>query len=176
MRKTVLLFFLCALFLLNGCFRTWSEKRKKEFSEKCEQTEVLDGLTFFVTGFSFSERDSILIKQMNNSLVIDSFYVHIRLSDSLRDRYSGWINKPVILNDTYYFIIPEEQTFVLSDMKMKIHPQFTMFSEGYGCQLQEYKIDGELNENRSNPDFRKKGYVFYWDRIKELKDLLGASH
>ena len=174
MKTVTFIFILSGLFCLNGCFRKWSEEQKKEFSEKCEQTEALDGLTFFVTGFSFPENDSILIRQMHDSLVIDSFYVQLKLYDSLRDRYSGWIDKPVILSDTYYFIIPEEQTFILSEMKVKMHLQFTML-EGYGCGLREYKIDDKLNEQSSNPDFMKEGYVFYWDRIKELKDSLNSS-
>lgn len=154
---------ICIPFLVSGCFSKWTEKRKREFSEQCEQTKILDGITFFVTGFSFSGNDSILIRQMHDSSVVDSFYVPVSLHDSLRDRYYGSISN-VAIDDVYYFIIPEEQTFVLSEMKMGMHPQFTMFSEGYGCRLKEYKIDGELVEGSSNPDFMKEGYVFVWDR------------
>ncbi len=59
---------------------------------------------------------------------------------------------------TYYFIIPGQKLFVLSDMKMIMWAQFTMFSEGYGCVIGAYKIDAVSFGHNANPDFVKRGF------------------
>ena len=160
LKKYHILFILIIPLFLTSCFGKWSEARKKVFCEECEQTRIIEDLSFFLTGFSFSNNDSILVVQMRDSSVIDSFYVQINLTDSLRNRWQGWIDKTIILDDVYHFVVPEEQTFILSDMKMVMWRQFTMFSEGYGCQMAEYKIDGKLFEHNSSVDFIKPGYLF----------------
>ena len=164
LKKYPILFLLITPLFLTSCFGRWSEARKKAFCEECEQTRVIDGISFSLTGFSFSENDSIFVLQIRDSLVVDSFYVQINLTDSSRDRWHGWIDKTIILDDVYHFVVPEEQTFVLSDMKMVMWAQFTMFSEGYGCHMAEFKIDGKLFEHHSSVDFMKTGYLFYWER------------
>ena len=63
---------------------------------------------------------------------------------------------------SYQFLIKEHEPFVLSDMKIIMKAQFTMYSEGYGCTLGEYKINGIIKDG-ANPDFRKKGFKFPWE-------------
>jgi len=116
-----------------------------------------------LTGFKYEEVKNIAVHRIHNSSVVDSFYVHADKNsfDSLRTRYTASIDKPIYIKDTYQFIIPGQKPFVLSDMKMIMWAQFTMFSEGYGCVMGDYKIDGERFEHNANPDFTKRGFELH---------------
>ena len=46
---------------------------------------------------------------------------------------------------------------------MMIWPQFTMLSEGYGCVMGDYTINGHRFEHNANPDFVKEGFRFSWE-------------
>ena len=143
---------------------SWSEEKRQQFADECAQTTEVDGLYFSLVGFSYAEVDTIFVRQLKNSVQVDSFFVYVyeqRSSyDSAYQRYSGHIDKPVVVEDTYHFIIPDIQTFVLSDMEMVMWAQYTMFSEGWGCVMGSYTVDSVRYEHNTNPTFVKKGYSY----------------
>jgi hypothetical protein len=144
----------------------WTKKQKIEFAEKCSKTDSTDGLNFSLTGFSYNEVKEIVVRQIHQGQIVDSFYVYPNKNsfDSLRTRYSIYIDKSLYIKDTFQFIVPKYPPFILSDMKMIVWPQFSMFSEGYGCVMGDYKIDGIRFDHNANPDFIKKGFKFSWDK------------
>ena len=148
------------LTFLESCSTRWTDKQKKEFAQKCSQTDTADNLVFMLTGFKYEEVENIAVHRIHNGFVIDSFYVHADKNsfDSLRSRYTASIDKPIYTKDTYQFIIPGQKPFVLSNMKMIMWAEFTMFSEGYGCVMGDYKIDSIHFEHDVNPDFVKRGF------------------
>ena len=140
----------------------WSEKERQQFAEECANTTTIDGLYFTLGGFDYHEVDTILVKRQHEGKYVDSFYVHVSSErhsyDSIRNQYRASINKPMQIADTYHFIVPDVQTFVLSDMEMVMWPQYTMFSEGWGCRIGCYTLDNVRFEHDSNPMLLKQGY------------------
>ena len=170
MKKTIII--LSVFVLIAGCWDArWTEKQKEEFAEKCSKTDTVGGLTFFLTGFSYDEIKNVMVKQIHNGQTVDSFYVQPdkKIDDSLRTRYLAYINKPLYIKDTFLFIIQGQEPFILSDMKMIMRAQFTMFSEGYGCEMGDYKINGVRFED-CNPDFMKKGFKFPWENNTRMDE------
>jgi hypothetical protein len=164
MRKTVII--LSVLALISSCTTRWTEKQKRAFAENCSKTDTIDGLTFSLTGFTYDEIKNVMIKQIHNGQVVDSFYIQANknIYDSLRTRYIASIDKPLYIKDTFQFEIHGQAPYILSDMKMIMWAQFTMFSEGYGCIMGDYKINGVRFEHSANPDFIKKGFKYPWEK------------
>jgi hypothetical protein len=164
MKKTVII--LSILVLTASCIRRWTEEQRKEFAEEYSRTDTIDGLTFFLTGFEYDEIKNIMIKQIHNGQIVDSFYVHPNknIYDSLRTRYLASINKPLYIKDSFQFVVQGHDPFILSDMKMIMWAQFTMVAEGWGCVMGDYKIDGVRFEHDTAPDFRKKGFKYSWEK------------
>ena len=140
---------------LQSCFHHWSAEEKKNFQTKCEQTDTVSYLTFSLTGFTYSEVDTIMIKEVQEKKIIDSFYVQIPASsfDKARNRYWGRIERPLKIKNSYQFCIQNHLPYELTNMKMMMWPQWTMTSEGYGCVIGEYAIDGVKFEKNASPDF-----------------------
>lgn len=69
---------------------------------------------------------------------------------------SATIERKMNIKYTYQFIIPGQKPYTLSNMKMIMWAQFTMTSEGYGCVLGDYNIDGKRFTHQRNPTFIKR--------------------
>lgn len=159
-------FFVMILFLFVSCFSRWSDKEKKEFECNCNKTEHFDNLLGSVTGYKFTSNDSILVVHCCKNITVDSFYIKPEMSsyDDSRCRYSIWIKKRFYTKDIYKFIISPTDTFILSDMKMIMWAQWTQTSDNYGCIMGDYKINGIRFAHNGNPDFKKKGFKFLWEK------------
>ncbi|XZF14445.1 hypothetical protein ACTHGU_21895 [Chitinophagaceae bacterium MMS25-I14] len=159
--KILILLLPCFTMLLQGCFSYWTEKEKADFAAKCAATDSVADFSFTVTGFTYEQVKTVLVYHIRNQMIIDSFYVHpdIRNYDSLRDRYWVSVDQAIYVKDTYQFVIPGQKPFLLSGMKMVMWPQWTMMSEGYGCRMKGYSVNGEKYED-GGPDFIKKGYSY----------------
>ena len=146
MKATLLLTILLVLTSAHTChtYRRWTEKEKKDFAEKCSQTDTCDGLGMIFTGFDFPEIEDVLVRQIHNKKVVDTFYIHPYKSsnDKLGIRYPGNTDRKLYMKYTFQFITEGEDTFQLTDMKMAVESRFTMFEENYGCIMDDYKIDG----------------------------------
>ncbi len=141
-------------FFSEGCFSRWSEEERREFKERCFNTDTTH-LVFLTDGFHPEEIDTILVRHIKAGTVADSFYVFVGKSET------GYIQSPMYnpinIKGSYEFIIQGEAPYVLSDMKMVMWSQNTMFSEGFGCVMGDYKIDGVRFEHSANPKFIKRG-------------------
>jgi hypothetical protein len=135
----------------------WSEKKKKKFLlEECSQ---IDSTNLFVefTGFTIEELEETFVLQIHENEIVDSLFIVLLTTynhDSNNIIYSAKIEKPIYIHDTYHFIV-NQHIFVLSNMKMTLHPQYTMFSANYGCEMGEYAINGKNIEGRY-PNFIKE--------------------
>lgn len=150
-----------ALLVLQSCFQKWSESELKEFEINCAKTNTIDGLGISFTGFDYSEIAACKILRIHDGNVVDTLFaeIYFRGYDSIQDGYHASINKTLFINDSYRVELPS-QKFILSDIKMVMWPQFTMFSEDYGCEMGSYRIDGKKFEHSANPNFIKKDYQF----------------
>ncbi|AWH86681.1 hypothetical protein HYN59_16910 [Flavobacterium album] len=111
-------------------------------------------------GFDNSEFDSIVVQEYNNAVLLDSFKMHVRPAENPLDvenkMRSGSTDRFFNVNYQYHFLIPGQKPFILANMKMVMWSQFTMFSEGYGCVMGDYTIDGIHFEHDGNPTFKKR--------------------
>lgn len=69
-------------------------------------------------------------------------------SELNNSRYSN-LDRPIIQNHKYIFLIPKQKPYELTNMEMKMVPCFTMFSENCAYILTQFCIDVYL-ENREN--------------------------
>lgn len=133
----------------------WSEEKRQQFAEECAKTTTIDNLNIYFKDFDYHEVDTVLVKQIHDSKCIDSFFVYVNPKrdryDSTRNYYGIYIDKPMLITDSYHFVVPNVQTFILSDMEMVMWPQYTMFSEGWGCRMGNYMLDSVRFEHNSNP-------------------------
>ena len=158
----ILVLLLIAFFFMVECGGKWSEEKRKKFAEECASTTTIDRLDFSLVGFNYHEIDTIAIKQIHKNICIDSFLVFVAEErnqyDVDRNAYWAQFDKSIQITDTYHVIVPNVQTFVLSDMEMVMWAQYTMMSEGWGCIMGNYTIDTVRFEHDSHPTFVRKDY------------------
>jgi len=166
MARNMRTFLLMALVLLslNGCFSKWSLQEKEQFKSECESSQTTDYLSVYFEGFSYAELEKVEVKQVRDGGVIDTFFIYPDIRrfkheniDELSIMGSATIRQEIYLADSYHFTLSSEQSFVLGEIKMIVWPQYTMFSEGYGCRLGEFSIDG-VKSDSGHINFVKKGY------------------
>ena len=135
--SVLFLAFLLVLFSISKCNpnNRWSESRKKEFCKQCEEeTDTIKSLRIVFCRFDDKQLDSVLIIDKRKESRWDSFYVYPENTQS-RDWPEVWCHNQLFLKDTILLVVHGEKPFVLCHMKMAVWPQFTQFSEGYGCRL-----------------------------------------
>jgi hypothetical protein len=155
-------------FSLSRCnFLThWSESKKAEFCKKCEEeTDTLHSAWISFRGFSDVQMDSVLVINKRRGKMVDRFYIYPSSdNDKVRPRdFSTRIEKAMLLKDTILFEVSGEKPFVLCDMKMVMYPQFTMYSENYGCVLGTYSINGKVYKSQGI-ELVKEGFHYSWER------------
>lgn len=156
-----IVFILITLFSLTSCFNTsWTPEQRKEFETKCNQTDTVHNLVCLFYGFHNNEFDSILIREYQDTTLLDSFKVFVwpaqSPSDIKRKERSATIRQGLNIKNNYHFIIPGQKPYVLANMKMIMWAQYTMAGEGWGCEMGDYTIDGVRFEHNSNPTFEKR--------------------
>jgi hypothetical protein len=89
---------------------------------------------------------------------IDSFYLYPPKNsfDSSQNEYLYYIQRTLNTKHVYHFFISDSKPFILENMKMVVWSQWTMGSEGYGCVMGEYTLDGKRFQHDTSPQFRKK--------------------
>ena len=156
--RKVILFSL--LLCSTGCFSRWSDEERRAFETECSTTRTFENQLFFFIGFENNEFDSIWIKEYQKEIVLDSFQVFVPPATSSFDKElkkrSVIIERKMNTNFSYKFLIPGYKDFEFSKMKMIMWQQNTMTSEGWGCCMGEYAIDGVLHKHDRNPTFEKK--------------------
>ncbi|WP_294821040.1 hypothetical protein, partial [uncultured Flavobacterium sp.] len=118
------------------------------------------GEVFIFRGFEDKAFDSVTVVEYKGNLPIDTFKMYVwpanrdyRGNDKVR---SGTADRQMNVDYAYHFLVPGQAPYVLSDMKMVMWSQYTMFSEGYGCVMGDYTIDGMRFEHNGNPEFVKR--------------------
>lgn len=153
--------FLFSITLLTSCFnRHWSEKQRNEFKQECDQTETFTSMIVLLKGFDNNEFDSVIVNEYKDSILIRSFKIYADSATSPYDvenkNRTATISRTMNINYNYHFIIPGQQPYKLENMKMIMWAQFTMLSEGWGCEMGDYTLDGIRFEHSANPVLRKE--------------------
>jgi len=121
--------------------RDWSDKKKQKFLEQCYQTRISD-LSIHYIGFSQTELEKILVRQIYNGKVLNEFYIVPEISKIDSTVYYQKFS-PFMIHDTYQIII-SEQTFTLSEIKFGLVPRVTMTSKFYECIIESYKVNDSV--------------------------------
>ena len=146
---------------LISCFnRHWSAEQRKEFDTKCSQTDTFNNIVFQFRGFDNNEFDTIVVKDYKDTVLVDSFKVFVGPAQypyekERKERYAT-IDRTMNVKHKYHFIIPGQRPYELANMKMIMWAQYTMTSEGWGCVMGTYTIDGLRFEHDANPTFIKR--------------------
>ncbi len=144
------------IFIQTGCWNSrWSDEERKEFKTKCLNTNNFNIHPIEFRGFDNNEFDSILVKEYNNAVWVDSFKIYVSPSHPAEKIRQSNIHRVMNIHYKYKFMIPGQKPIELANMKMVMWPQFTQRSEGYGCIMGDYTIDGVRFEN-GNPIFIKQ--------------------
>jgi hypothetical protein len=142
--KTALLAFVAA-FLVSGCFLRYSEEERADIQAKCENRATISRLHVMFIGFAYAQMERIEVKAVRAGEIVDSFTLYPDIDRDENGNVTAWMDifREFTLSDEYHFTVPGARTFVLTNMKMGLWPQFTMLSEGYGCVVRAYTVDGK---------------------------------
>jgi len=153
---------LTSMCLLTSCYfkGNWTAEEKQRFETECLGRTTVEDLSIELKGFDDGDFDSISIQEFKNNIIIDSFKVAIRKSGTPDEKKNkirfASIDRTFNLKHLYKFIIPGQEPYELTNMKMVVTDQYTMQGEGHGCHMDEYTIDGKHPEEGRTMTFVKK--------------------
>ena len=136
--------------LFIASFDRWTDAEREAFARQCALTDTATNVQVRVTGFAFA--DTLKARRMRGGQVADSFFVRLdSVINHLGDKHFEATLPLLIVSDTYELRVGTSRPFVVWDMGMVMHPQFTMFDEGYGCVFGQYRVDtSAVCESRIN--------------------------
>lgn len=147
---------------LLGCStnKRWSDQKRKDFEVNCLKTEVINNLTVSFRGFGEKDLSTVTVKEYNGKKLINTFAITVEpfrgpWEKENKVRYAT-IQRALSIKHVYEFRIPGQRPRRLADMKMVLWPQYTMYSEGWGCVMGEYTLDGVPFKKDTMPTFVKK--------------------
>ena len=156
---------LILLITLTSCWNTnWSEKERKEFSEKCSKQIYFNTGSICFTGFEFNEIREVKAIEKNGLEILDTILMKIEIQRDNHDknykRYWGQTDTEFNVNHSYEFILGSDKPYILDNMEMIMWAQYTMGGEGWGCEMGNFTIDNEKFEHRGNICITKRGFKF----------------
>ncbi len=123
-----------------------------QLKQQCAQQDSTTSPVFLFKGFTYSEVKNTLVKDLRNSIVVDSFYIDTEeeLGDSLDYDGDFGLGRHIKVSDTYQFNIPGYPPYILSNMKMV----YKRVYKGYLSRIGQYDLNGVTYYN-ANPEFIK---------------------
>ena len=144
----------------NSNYEHWTEERIKNFQKICSETDTFNNIVILFRGFDNSEFDSVLMKEYNDTLLVDSFRIFVWPAESPYDKREKkrWtaIERTMNINNRYEFIVSGQKPYELKNMKMVIWSQDTENSNGYGCEMGDFTLDGVEFKQVGNPTILKR--------------------
>jgi hypothetical protein len=161
MKKYIASFCVLAAAAALSCGHTqWTPEERNAFQTKCSKTETIHSLRVSFRGYEDNAFDAVVVKEYKDSKLLGSFKVPVPPAQSQWDREhrsrSATIDRTINISHSYEFIVPGQRPFRLADMKMIMWAQYTMNSEGWGCVMGDYTIDGKRFEHDASPTFDKR--------------------
>jgi len=153
--------------LMMSCFNHWTAQQRVEFELQCTQTDTFHHLSLQFVGFDDNEFDSIRVEEYRDTVFIDSFNIFVSQANRPFEKESrvrsATIDRTMNVHHNYIFSIPSQEPYVLANMKMVMWAQYTMFSEGWGCLMGDYTLDGVRFEQHPIPTFIKRAHI--WKQV-----------
>lgn len=172
MKNSVLIFsisFSTFIYILTSCTNSnsnydyWTEERIKNFQKECSEIDSFNNLVILFRGFGNSEFDSVLVKEYNDKLFVDSFRIFVWPAEDSYDRTekerSATIFRTMNINNRYEFLVSGQKPYELKNMKMILWSQETENSNGYGCEMGDFTLDGVEFKGIGNPTIQKRDSI-----------------
>ena len=160
MNLFIKLLFGITFFTFCSCFDHWTEAQKRDFEKSCNETDTVKNMYVQFRGFELNELDTVFVKEYRGAQLLDSFQIKVEPPFDPWHRenkvYFAMIEKTVRIENKYLFIVRGQQPYVLDNMKMIMWAQYTMSSEGWGCQMGNYTIDSTRFKDNATPEFIKR--------------------
>ena len=145
MKPAFLSFILSIFILFTGCNHSWTAEEKLAMKNKCESIDTMPSLYFLLSGFKINEIDTIYVREKHANILLDSFLVSASQDGPRGDYYYCSINKTFRLENTFEILIPNQPPHVFSGIRWGMEAHYTNNGEDYGCDLNTFYLDGELN-------------------------------
>ncbi len=142
-----------------------SKKNRDKVEKMCAHADSIYGQGFSVSGFTYDQAKNILVKELSNNILKDSFIIHPRELpyDSIRKRYEGNINRGLDIKNVYTFYIPGQKPYVLSNITLVVQTHPSLLNKTYDCDILSYELNGKIFYN-GYFDLKKEGYEFPWEK------------
>lgn len=133
----------------------WTKEEKESFAKECDGSKEVEPGPIGFKGFDYNEIETIRIVEWFADQPIDTTFVY---APEFYPNYSNyWINLSVKINiDHIYEVqVGSSKSYILDNMQTVARPQYTMFSQNYGCTIGAYHVNGKRHED-GNIIFTKK--------------------
>ncbi len=144
------------LLITTACNHKWTEQERKNFETKCAKTDSVHDMVVNFKGFENSDFDSVVVRELDGTVLADSFKLFVSPSYEAGGTRSAHIERPLCLKQGYQFVVRGQKPYELANMKIVMWAQYTMSSEGWGCVMGDYSIDGKHFEHDANQTFEKR--------------------
>ncbi len=143
-RFLVIVLFYCMSII--SCEQPWSEERKQKFEKECLESKSFQNLDFIFYGYTPSEMDSIVIKEISYpKLDTIPFVLYPHNAGRGKDNYYfGSLEKEIFKNYTYMVFIDGIPVHVIGNFKTAMKGTPSMTAENYQCNLNEYELNGNI--------------------------------
>ena len=120
------------------------------------QTDTFKNMVFIFSGFDDSEFKYVTVQDYVDSALVDSFQVLVNAAyDKTRKIRTADIEKTMNIKHKYLVLVPGHTPYDMANMKMIMWSQYSMTSEGWGCVMGDFTINGKQFKHEANPTFEK---------------------
>ncbi|MDR0672547.1 MAG: hypothetical protein LBF93_02540 [Zoogloeaceae bacterium] len=172
----------CASLLLAGCH--WTQAQRDQFKQACRHLELPNvSMTITFHGFTPREFDQFQMEFVRAGEDFLPSLSNMRKSCSLF--YNNYSNHLLTCGiqlwgrftpaDSLRFTAPDQQVFAISGLKGIMEPQFTMLSEGYGCDVGAERVEGGRRDSDGELYFYKSGYPSSKEIFESLYNIDDAD-
>lgn len=147
---------LCVGCALSGCPKGVT---REELSARCREAVFVSTSSIALTGFTLEQVSDIEVVEEREGRRVGSYKVQGRPISMAygEDRFTAALSQPLRTDSSYLFILQGEPTHRLSQLRVALAPHFSMMSEGWGCDLESYVLDGLEYRDKSPNIIRFNG-------------------
>lgn len=124
----------------------WTKEKEEKFAQKCDELKEVEPGPIGFKGFDYNEIDSIRITEWSADQSIDTTFVYA--PEFYPDYSNYWIHlsRKFNVDHTYEVQVGSSGSYILDRMQTVVWPQYTMFSQNYGCIIGVYHVNGKRYE------------------------------
>jgi hypothetical protein len=157
------LFSACVLLLLigltAGCLQNDNkEQKKKEAKCQCDTTKTFVNLDFFLSGYDFSEVDTVIVKEVsstNSKDTVSKIVLPKPFDKDSKNYFLASCKGTFPIADQFIIQISGEPEHVMRNIKMGVITLSNMTGEDYSCAPVSFDLDGKTYGDESITFYKK---------------------